>query len=195
MAFPVNYIGRTAEMYPGDFAPPFVDHLHERSFPHQSLFGYLAHRKPNLEPKITQPDIDIRDNETGYIIDIELPGVSAGKSIKIEWTSSRSLTVSGNTDRPIAPEATTTPKKTSTSNGSVGTRVANGEWVNPQEPEDPVPTIVVAERRIGPFRRHFNFPVDVDMEKLKAKLENGLLMISVPKRESDSASWGRLNLE
>ena len=44
------------------------------------------------------------------------------------------------------------------------------------------PWLILGERRIGSFRREFNFPVDVDMEKLSAKLEAGLLTIKVPKR-------------
>ena len=44
------------------------------------------------------------------------------------------------------------------------------------------PWLILGERRIGSFRREFSFPVDVDMEKLSAKLEAGLLTIKVPKR-------------
>ncbi len=38
-----------------------------------------------------------------------------------------------------------------------------------------------SERHGGSFKRSFRFPTDVDNEKIEARLENGLLMITMPK--------------
>ena len=38
-----------------------------------------------------------------------------------------------------------------------------------------------SERRGGAFKRSFRFPSDVDAEKIDARLENGLLKITLPK--------------
>ncbi len=57
------------------------------------------------------------------------------------------------------------------------------------------PSLLVGERRIGPFRRHFNFPMDVEMGKLKAKLESGLLLIRVPKELLYEAGEGKVDIE
>lgn len=38
-----------------------------------------------------------------------------------------------------------------------------------------------SERQAGPFKRTFRFPTDVDNEKIEARLENGLLFVTLPK--------------
>jgi HSP20 family molecular chaperone IbpA len=41
----------------------------------------------------------------------------------------------------------------------------------------------------------FNFPVDVDMKHLKAKLENGVLMMTLPKKTKAEGTGGRVSIE
>jgi len=188
MAFALGY----PELDPTDFsAAPIVDHIHERPH-HQNLFQYLARRKANLTA-ITNPDLDIRDTDKEYFIDIELPGVGDKDAIKIEWTSNRDLSISGEIDRPSIPDDSdghAGQRKQS----ETGTRTAEGDWIPPRKPHSGKPTLLTAERKVGPFRRHFTFPVEVDMEKLKAKLDNGLLVIRVPKKPNAYGS-GRVNIE
>ena len=43
--------------------------------------------------------------------------------------------------------------------------------------------IVRLERAYSGFRRVFTLPTDADIDKIKAKYENGLLIIEIPKRE------------
>ncbi len=47
---------------------------------------------------------------------------------------------------------------------------------------DSMPTILLSERKVGPWRRTFTLPEDVEMKELKARLEGGLLRIDLPKR-------------
>jgi HSP20 family molecular chaperone IbpA len=194
MSFPLDYFGQAS--FPTDSNPPIVDHLHPRPHPHQSLLQYLTHRAPHLKPAINQPDVDIRDADSEYVIDIELPGISDKNAIKIEWTSSRSLSIIGNIDRPVIadhkPSAAALEKVTKV---QTGTRGLDGEWNPPPQEKLKGPMLVVAERKVGPFQRYFYFPVDVDMQNLKAKLEAGLLTIRVPTKVSDSKSWGRVTIE
>jgi len=42
---------------------------------------------------------------------------------------------------------------------------------------------MIVERCFGKFERAFNLPDYVDAEKIKAKYENGVLMINIPKKE------------
>jgi HSP20 family molecular chaperone IbpA len=194
MTIPVDYFGQT--VYTSDFSPPFVDHLHERPVPHQSLLQYLLHQRQNTRPIITQPDLDIRETEHEYQIDIELAGVSDKNAINVEWTSSRSLDVSGNIDRPSIPDDRPADSAPDTSTKlPIGTRGPAGEWIPAPDSQSPKVALVVAERKIGPFRRHFNFPVDVEMHKLKATLKSGLLTIRVPKKGSAAEGRGRVNIE
>ena len=39
------------------------------------------------------------------------------------------------------------------------------------------------ERRTGSFRRSFNLPIDIDQNKISAMVENGILIINLPKLE------------
>jgi len=41
---------------------------------------------------------------------------------------------------------------------------------------------LLSERKLGPWRRTFTLPEDVEMKELKARLEGGLLRIDLPKR-------------
>ena len=43
----------------------------------------------------------------------------------------------------------------------------------------------LAERRTGAFQRRFTLPKDADGERVNAEFKNGLLSISVPKREAE----------
>lgn len=42
--------------------------------------------------------------------------------------------------------------------------------------------MLLAERKVGPWRRTFTLPEDVEIQELKARLEGGLLRIDLPKR-------------
>ena len=42
---------------------------------------------------------------------------------------------------------------------------------------------MIVERCFGKFERAFNLPDYVDAEKIKAKYENGVLVINIPKKE------------
>lgn len=194
MTLPLDYFGQTA--YTSDFSPPFVDHLHERPVSHQSLLQYLLRHRPQPQSTITQPDLDVRETEREYIIDVELAGVSDKNAINVEWTSGRSLVVSGNIDRPSIPEdKPADPVPETSAKAAIGTRGAAGEWIPAPDPQAPKVMLVAAERKIGPFRRHFNFPVDVDMHKLKATLKSGLLTIKVPKKGLAVEGTGRVSIE
>ena len=47
---------------------------------------------------------------------------------------------------------------------------------------DSIPTVLLSERKLGPWRRTFTLPDDVEMKELKARLNGGLLRIDLPKR-------------
>ncbi|SMR51609.1 unnamed protein product [Zymoseptoria tritici ST99CH_3D1] len=58
------------------------------------------------------------------------------------------------------------------------------------------PRLPVEERRIGSFRREIHFDVDVEMGKLKAKLQAGLLTIELPKKHYEcSKGRGEVKVE
>jgi HSP20 family molecular chaperone IbpA len=73
-----------------------------------------------------------------------------------------------------------------------GTIDTQGDGKDPQPHE---PELLVRERRLGPFRRHLTFPEEVDMEKLTAKLEAGLLHIRVPKKGLSATKTSMVNVQ
>lgn len=50
------------------------------------------------------------------------------------------------------------------------------------------------ERRFGSFRRSF-YVDDIDQEKIKAKFDNGILRIRLPKKEGTSSKENRIPIE
>jgi len=149
---------------------PLVDHPHERTHQHQTFWRYLQHQKPDQKLYPNYPDVDIRDATTEYLIEIEVPGVKDSSEITCQWTSMKSLVVTGTVTRPAWK-----------SDKGAGKATATDDSGDSKPSESPEPYLLVGERKIGAFRRNFYFPVEMDMEKLSAKLEAGLLRLRVPK--------------
>jgi len=163
-----------AALYYGyDFPPPIADHLHERRHQHSNFLQYLTRQHPRPEDHPNNPDIDIRDAIDAYLVEIEMPGIKDTKRVTVSWTGTRSLTVTGNVTRPEYELPIMNDNET-------GSRDAKGEYKEP--PIHHAPMLLVSERRVGPFRRQFVFPDEVDKEHLTAKLEAGLLRLKVPKQ-------------
>lgn len=171
--------------YGGDLIPvPLVDHPHQRFHQHHTLLDSLLGRKSHPEAHPNYPDIDMRSTAQEYLIEVEVPGIKDASELSVEWTSSRSLVVCGISERPqweqnALKDENRLPSGPVTS--KTGTRDEHGEWKAPEGGSEQL--LLIGERRIGPFRRHFSFPVDVDAETLSAKLESGLLRLRVPKME------------
>ena len=61
-------------------------------------------------------------------------------------------------------------------------RTPSRETVEAELMADVMPTVLLSERKVGPWRRTFTLPEDVEMKELKARLDGGLLRIDLPKR-------------
>jgi HSP20 family molecular chaperone IbpA len=134
--------------------------------------------------RMISPEADVREEKSEYWVDISLPGVSDGESIIIECPTPRQITVSSSVERPQLPTAFP-----SISKGELGkdSDALSGHAVAPDAPEKSEkehhfkPRFLIAERNVGVFHRTFTFPQDIDDDHIRAKLENGLLRIQVPK--------------
>jgi HSP20 family molecular chaperone IbpA len=173
------------------YEPPleFVDHQHERLHQHNTFLGVLGRKRPDQKTYPNHPDVDISDAITHYLIELEVPGVKDAEAITINWTSFKSLVVAGSTFRSWEPKAKVDPVSMAESENAakngVGLDVkamkdakdkaeeASDEWP---------PYLIVGERKIGSFRREFHFPVEIDVKKVEARLEAGLLRIYVPRK-------------
>ncbi len=58
-----------------------------------------------------------------------------------------------------------------------------------------IPLFILNERKAGPFQRTFTLPVDVDMKALKARLEDGLLRIDLPRRDMSGEPRMKVEIE
>jgi HSP20 family molecular chaperone IbpA len=170
--------------YPSDFDLPLADHLHERN--HHTHWPFVSGQGKR---ETFNPDIDLRDYDTGYAIDVELPGLADAHSIKVEWVSKREIIISGCIQRPDVPDMglRRVPHITKDAiNGAKEDHENGVEWT---------PTLMVGERKTGNFHRRFHLPVDMKMANVKARLENGLLTIRAEKLELDQEATGRVQVE
>ncbi|KAK5726275.1 hypothetical protein LTR17_012895 [Elasticomyces elasticus] len=173
---------------------PLMNEAHQRTHQHQPFLSPLItrhHVRPEDYPNI--PDVDIRDSGDDYLIDIEVPGVKNTADVHLDWTSSRSFVLSGSVRRPGTAEvdeskmddaAVNVPvQKKSTGyerNGSVSHKHNAKEEV--QSPG--LPHLLAGERRVGFFKRVFTLPCEIDSERTIAKLDAGLLSLTLPKHQS-----------
>lgn len=176
------------------YEPPFelVDHPHERLHQHNTFLGVMARRKPDQKTYPNHPDVDISDAISYYLIELEVPGIKDAGAIALNWTSWRSLVVAGTIFRSWGPKTTLELDSASNSKSEKGDAVGEVrlDAEAPKDAKDKAdaenaqlpPFLVIGERRIGSFRREFHFPVDVEVEKVEARLEAGLLRIKVPKK-------------
>jgi len=100
----------------------------------------------------TTPDVDVRETDTAYIMEMDLPGKTE-KDVEISLKD-RVLTISS------VQEA----KKEEKKNGADGCEY------------------LIRERRTSSFARRFTLPEDIDASNVEANFANGVLTINVPRR-------------
>ncbi|MCJ1314067.1 hypothetical protein MMC25_007747 [Agyrium rufum] len=186
--------------YQPDFPPPLIDNLHQRQHQHRSLLQYWlnVHPAPELHPN--QPDVDIRESTKAYYIDVEVPSFRNISEFELVWTGKHSLLLQGTVNRPpiVLPleksssaqpgvEASTKPeaKKPQDTKTTDKDHASTGKAAPAAAAEEDAPspriTLIVGERRIGAFRRHFHFPDEIDKDSVNVHLEAGVLTVWVQK--------------
>jgi HSP20 family molecular chaperone IbpA len=141
------------------------------------------------------PKADVREDKDSYNIHLEVPGIPQDR-ISVEWQDANTLTISGSTeqrsergerpqgfvegeskekahqpsveDEPETGEASKSTEVATAGKKEVGRPTESKWWVS--------------ERSYGSFSRSFTFPTRVDQDAVKAKLNNGVLDITVPKQ-------------
>ncbi|KAL7275001.1 hypothetical protein RUND412_002065 [Rhizina undulata] len=172
------------------------------------------------ETRVFSPNFDVRETSESYILDGELPGIEDKSKIDIEFTGPQTLEIRGRIERSYKQssehdrlhgqttvQGTTaggemllkndvvefplTAANTAAIKSPTRTNVASIASVN-------VPSGVgtkywVTERTVGEFQRSFSFPGKIDIDATKASLQNGILKIVVPKKNSGQAR--RIDIE
>ena len=101
------------------------------------------------------PRVDVTESKTAYVVEAELPGV-VKEDVKISVDGNQ-VTLEAEVKRKVEHK--------------------DGES---QQGE----TVVFAERTVQKFARSFTLAVEVDDERTVAKLENGILTLTLPKKEA-----------
>ncbi|KAI9733098.1 MAG: hypothetical protein M1834_003645 [Cirrosporium novae-zelandiae] len=167
------------------------------------LDDYDAHRSERTRAPIRafQPKFDLKETNDKYELHGELPGLEQ-KDVNIEFTDPQTLVVSGHTEREYTSgtppagvlEAGKQPAKIEGSkkatvedevSPNAGNKEVQTKKKQPQEQEES--KYWISERSIGEFYRTFQFPSNVDHEKVKASLKNGILSVVVPKAAAPTA--------
>lgn len=192
-------------MYPPDSA--YTTYL-PRSFPeHHFPLENVRHKLGDFvksihhdwEPGVQRPRVDVRETTDNFFIDIELPGLEKKENLKVKWTSTRTLLIEATIERPQIGE----PVRPETSSGispsgshlETQSGAEKGEESSKREETKEAVHLTVKERHVGQIARAFDFPVDVDREALEAKLQSGLLRISVSKKDHEKVEHEPIEVE
>ena len=116
---------------------------------------------PEPETAVWRPGVDVHEDENGFYIDLELPGLTR-ENVKINFQEG-TLTISG--ERRYAYEK----------------NEGNPEAQNNTQGKEK--SVHRMERVYGRFFRSFNLPSTVHPEGITAKFEDGVLKVAVPKAE------------
>lgn len=168
----------------------YIDHPHAHTgiahphFPHIHNPFVGQHKVTLPYNYIHSPPVDIRETATDFYLDLELPGVADSSSVNIQWTSSRTFVVEGSITRPgIEGESASAGPSNATNGQAKATEEKPADSSTNTAAHDN--DIILSERLTGKYVRNFDFPVDVDIKGMKAKLEAGLLRIRVPKKKTE----------
>lgn len=130
--------------------------------------GGEAGDKEASNGKDFSPPADVFDTEDSYIVHISLPGAKK-EDVGVNWDADKSeLSVAGVIYRP----------------GS----------------EEFLKTLALDERKVGVFERKIRLgsrasPAQVDLDGISAKMEDGILMVTIPKEDKDFVDVKKVDIE
>ena len=117
---------------------------------------FFAHPSSNDSAPARRPAIDVSESEAQYVVTLDVPGVSR-EDVKVS--------IDG---RKVAIVAEARQAEPATDDGAQAT--ASEERV------------VVRERALASFARSFTLPKEIDQSASQARLENGVLTLTLTKR-------------
>jgi HSP20 family protein len=115
------------------------------------------------DPSPRSPALDVAEDDRGYTVMLNLPGV--GKEDIHVSVEGRRVSVEAQ-----APTPTPAP-----------------------EDKPAAPRLVYRERAAARYSRQFTLPQEVDQAEVNARLEHGVLTLSLPKRSARTASQITVN--
>ncbi|KAI8376231.1 HSP20-like chaperone [Radiomyces spectabilis] len=157
-------------------------------------------RRSAYAPLMRYPATDIRETPEAYELHAELPGVKK-QDIEIEMADEHTLVLRGKIDQHKAESSEPTTEATAsatsatsetsaasaTATATEGTSGANvpAKATTSTEVAHPQQQWWTNERVTGSFQRAFTLPSRIQADAIKAKYEDGVLKVTVPKRQED----------
>jgi len=123
-------------------------------------FGHLFSPAAADAAPVRRPAIDVAESDAGYVVTLDVPGVSR-EDVKVS-IDGRSVSVVAEA-RPQTPPIEA-PAEPSPEAPQAGERV------------------ILRERATASFARSFSLPSDIDQASSQAKLDNGVLTLTLAKR-------------
>jgi len=133
-------------------SPRAIDRLFDDAFDH--LFGPVAQLSDSAP--VRRPAVDVAETDSAYVVTLDVPGVTR-EDVKVS-IDGRKVSLVAEAKKAEAPAAT------------------EGAEAAPAE------RVVVRERAVASFARSFTFAKDIDQSASSAKLENGVLTLTLGKR-------------
>ena len=122
--------------------------------------------------------VDIREDRDHIYVEADLPGFRK-EDVDLSIESGTLTILAERTEESTAPSATAS-STTDKSAGKPGEQQASGQAAAQQQQRS---EFLLRERRIQRFIRSFTLPSNVDEQNVQAKLDNGVLTITLNKRE------------
>lgn len=153
--------------------------------------------------RLISPKFDFRETKDTYELHGELPGIDR-ENLAIEFTDPQTIVIGGHVESTYSAGAPPATKPTAAitkggeehhthkatvedeaaaaakETGADDTKVVKHDGKQPK-PKEPTERLLVSERFFGEFSRAFNMPARVDQDGVSAKLDNGVLNVSIPK--------------
>ncbi len=151
-----------------------------------ALASLLAGSAPSEETPARAPALDVAETDTAYTVTLEVPGVKkADLKVTVE---DRRVSI-----KAFAPE---TAKPDAAATVACALAHASAEPVAVEataQAAHPGDRTVYRERLAPRYERSFTLPVEMDAARASAKLEDGVLVLQLPKRTVAAASQVTIN--
>ena len=122
-------------------------------------FDHLLNQPADDSAPVRRPAIDVSESDTGYVVTLDVPGVTR-EDVKVSIDGRRVSIVAEARVAETPAAAADAPKSTD--------------------------RVILRERAVASFARSFTLQAEIDQSASQAKLDNGVLTLTLSKRHAAS---------
>ena len=123
-------------------------------------FGHLFAQPTADAAPVRRPAIDVAESDSGYVVTLDVPGVGR-EDVKVS--------IDGRTVSIVAEARAETPAADASTDAAAEAPKASER-------------VILRERATGGFARSFTLPSEIDQASSQARLDNGVLTLTLSKR-------------